>query len=270
MYSIGEFSKITRLTIKSLRLYHEKKILPPAMVDEFTSYRYYDDRNIETARVIVSLKQLGFGLDKIKAIMDGHQNEADIMNFLTHRRAELDSRIKEYTQALNTIDQIIQMETGTMTDIAFEIEEKTVDSILIAGFRMKGQYPDVGQGFKQIGKHFGRRIIGKPMTLYYDEGYVEDGADFEPCFPVRKGTDIDGIRVRRLEGCRCVSLIHQGPFERIGTAYRKLFAHINDNGYRTGLPHREVYLKSPGVIFKGNPNNYLTEILIPLKDGHAE
>ena len=237
------------------------------MVDEFTGYRYYDDRNIDTAHVIVGLKQLGFGLAKIKSILDGHQNEAGIMEFLIQRRTELESQIEEYTQVSNTIDQIIQMESNVMPNIDFEIEEKTVESILIAGYRMKGKYPEVGNGFKKIGKHFGRRIIGKPMTLYYDAGFVENDADFEACFPVRKGTDIDGIRIRQLESTRCASLIHQGPFERIGTAYQKLFSYINDKGYKTCLPHREIYLKGPGIIFKGNPNNYLTEILISLEDG---
>lgn len=237
------------------------------MVDEFTGYRYYDDLNIDTANVIAALKQLGFPLAKIKTIMDGRQDEADIMEFLIQRQTELKAQIEEYTQLSNTIDQIIQMENNAMPNIEFEIEEKTVESVLIAGFRMKGQYPDVGKGFKKIGKHFGRQIIGKPMTLYYDAGFVEDDADFEACFPVRKGSNIEGICVRKLGGTRCASLIHQGPFERIGTAYQKLFSYINNKGYKTCLPHREVYIKGPGIIFKGNSNNYLTEILIPLEDG---
>ncbi len=132
------------------------------MVDEFTGYRYYDDLNIDTANVIAASSNWGSPLEKIKTIMDGRQDESDIMEYLIHRQADLNAQIKEYTQISNTIDQIIQMEKNTMPNIEFEIEEKTVESILIAGYRIKGKYPQVGHGFKKIGKHFGRRIIGKP------------------------------------------------------------------------------------------------------------
>ena len=49
MFSIGEFSKITGLTVKTLRFYHEQSLLAQAQIDNQTGYRYYDDRQIETA-----------------------------------------------------------------------------------------------------------------------------------------------------------------------------------------------------------------------------
>jgi len=122
-FSIGEFSRITSLTIKSLRLYHEKEILIPAEVDKFTGYRYYNDAN------------------------------------------------------------------------------------------------------------------------------------FEPCFPIPKGEDMEGISVRELKGGKAVTLIHKGPYETIGDSYKKVFAYIHEKGYNTKLPTREVYLKGPGMIFRGKPNN---------------
>ena len=53
-FSIGEFSKITSLSIKPLRLYHEKEMLVPAEIDEFTGYRYYNEADFEKARLIKS------------------------------------------------------------------------------------------------------------------------------------------------------------------------------------------------------------------------
>lgn len=47
MFSIGEFSKISGLSIKALRLYHEQGILVPEIVDQDTSYRYYDYQSVE-------------------------------------------------------------------------------------------------------------------------------------------------------------------------------------------------------------------------------
>ena len=51
-FSIGEFSRISGMSIKALRLYHEKAILVPGHVDPSSNYRYYDEANIDKARII--------------------------------------------------------------------------------------------------------------------------------------------------------------------------------------------------------------------------
>ena len=102
-------------------------------------------------------------------------------------------------------------------------------------------------------------------SVYFDGEYKEEGADYETCLPVRKGKDVEGISVRELTGGTCVSLIHKGPYDTLTESYKKLYAYINEKGYKTKLPSREVYLKGPGMIFKGNPKNYLTEIQIMIE-----
>jgi len=263
-FSIGEFSRITSLSIKSLRLYHKKEILIPSEVDEFTGYRYYNEANIEIASVIKILKEYDFSLAEIKEIIEECSEESEVIDQLIRKKKEIQKKIDRYQDVSRSIELIIQKETENKmkTKNEFEIEEKEVETILIAGYRMKGKYPDVGKGFGILGKRFGRDINGKPMTLYYDGEYKEDGADFEPCFPVKKGKDEKGISVRELKGGKCVSLIHKGPYENLGKSYQKIFGYINEKGYKTQLPHRDIYIKGSGMIFKGNPNNYLTEIQI--------
>jgi hypothetical protein len=63
-YPIGQFSLITKLSVKTLRFYHEKGILVPARVDPFTCYRYYNDANAERARIIVTLRHLEFSIEE--------------------------------------------------------------------------------------------------------------------------------------------------------------------------------------------------------------
>ena len=69
LFSIGEFSRASGLTVKTLRFYHEKQLLVPAHIERETGYRNYDKQNLERARVIVALRGLGFGLDAIAAIL---------------------------------------------------------------------------------------------------------------------------------------------------------------------------------------------------------
>ena len=124
----------------------------------------------------------------------------------------------------------------------------------------------VGKGLGLVCKKMGRYSAGKPMTLYYDGEYKEEGADFEPCIPVRKGKEVEGISVRELKGGKCVSLIHKGPYETLKDSYCKLFGYLGEKRYKAVLPTREVYRKGPGLIFKGNPNNYLTEIQVLIEE----
>ena len=69
MYKIGELSKIVDIPIKTLRYYDEVGILPPAHIDQFTGYRYYDDESILNIEMIKSLKSVNFTLQEIKEYM---------------------------------------------------------------------------------------------------------------------------------------------------------------------------------------------------------
>ena len=260
--SIGEFSAVTSLTIKSLRLYHEKGILVPANIDEFTQYRYYNEKNLEMARSIKILREFDFSLSEIKEILDDLDSDHNLLEQLQAKVIQVKDKIKRYQDISNSLENSIKIEKENKMETKenFDIEEKEVETILIAGYRMKGKYQEIGKGFSVLGKKFGRHINGKALGLYYDEEYKEDAADFEACFPIRKGSEKDGFSVRELKGGRCLSLIHKGPYDTISESYKKVFTSFNEKGYKKVLPTREVYLKGPGMIFKGNPKNYLTEI----------
>ena len=166
-------------------------------------------------------------------------------------------------------EQIIsnEREAGTvMQNSTFEVEEKVLEPMLIAGVRYKGKYSDCGQGFAKIGKALGRFMKGKPFCLYYDGEYREDDADIEACAPVSQKREVDGISVRELPGGRCLALLHQGPYKELGRSYAKILEHVEKTGREVLLPTREVYLKGPGMIFRGNSRKYLTEIQMLIKE----
>lgn len=103
------------------------------------------------------------------------------------------------------------------------------------------------------------------MMLCYDEEYREEDADFEPCMPLKREVSVDEVAVRKLPGGPCVSLIHQGPYDQLSRSYARLIEYVQHKGLVQLRPSREVYLKGPGMIFKGNPRKYLTEIQFPVE-----
>jgi len=152
-----------------------------------------------------------------------------------------------------------------MEQTTFEVREKSLDAMLVAGIRMKGRYGDCSKAFGRICRSMGRHIAGKPLMLHYETEYKENDADFEACVPVRQRKEVEGIAVRELPAGRCVSLLHKGPYEELSASYAKVLKYVKDHGYNIIMPTREVYLKGPGMIFKGNPRKYLTEIQFPIQ-----
>jgi effector-binding domain-containing protein len=152
-----------------------------------------------------------------------------------------------------------------MTHPSAICEEKSIPVMKIAAVRMRAPYKDCGQGFSKIGKAFWNQICGPAMLLCYDREF-QDIANYEACMPVKGGQSRDGIEVRDLPPGRCVSLIHKGPYDQLAASYEMAKAYCTDKGYTLAVPSREIYLKGPGMIFKGNPKKYVTEILLMLED----
>jgi DNA-binding transcriptional MerR regulator/effector-binding domain-containing protein len=266
MFSIGQFSRITGLTIKTIRLYHEKELLIPKWVDEATGYRYYDDRNIEQARAIAYMRELMIPLAEIKEILDRFAEDADILDFLQKHRDAILLKMEQLNRAALALDDIIQKEKEAkemIEESSYAVGEKAVEEVLVAGLRWKGRYGDVGKIFSKLAKLAGRNIRGKPMNLYYDGEFKEDDADIETCYPAADNMKKSGdLIIHKLPGGKCVFLIHKGPYENLSRSYAKIMEYIQEKNYETVLPIREIYLKGPGMIFRGNPRNYLTEIQI--------
>ena len=95
MYKIGEFSKLTGCSIKTLRYYDELGLLNPSKIDNFTNYRYYNENDLEILKNIIYLKSLGFTLDEIK------NNISNITNEL------LDNKIEELLTKKYVIEEQI-------------------------------------------------------------------------------------------------------------------------------------------------------------------
>ena len=266
-YSIGEFSQITGLSVKTLRFYHEKGILLPASVDESSGYRFYDDGKIEKARIIMRLRQMEFSIEDIAAVLGKCEDEADILSYLERQKLFLQQRISEDRDIVRSLGEIIAKENAAkkaLEESAFAVSEKVLQPVLVAGIRMKGKYNECGTAFSRLGRTVGRQICGSALCLYYDGEYREDDANFEPCFPIQRAIDVEGVSVHELREAPCLAVVHRGPYDQLGRSYAKVIKVAGERGYKISLPTREVYRKGPGMIFKGNPKNYLTEIQLPL------
>ena len=69
MLKIGEFSKLSRVSVRMLRHYDQKGLLTPSEIDQMTGYRYYSENQLSQVFRITALKDLGFSLAAIREIL---------------------------------------------------------------------------------------------------------------------------------------------------------------------------------------------------------
>ena len=91
MFRIGDFSRLARVTIKTLHHYDEAGLLQPSHVDRQSGYRYYTASQLETLQRILLLKDLGFALEQIRELLNA--DAETWARTLERRRAELTASI---------------------------------------------------------------------------------------------------------------------------------------------------------------------------------
>lgn len=92
MLKIGEFSKFSMLTVKTLRFYEKEKLPVPAKVDEWSGYRFYETNQLQTAAKIKALRRLDLSVDEIRA----HLNGEPLSDMLAAKEKELKAKANRY------------------------------------------------------------------------------------------------------------------------------------------------------------------------------
>jgi len=106
MYKIGDFSIMSKTTIKTLRYYEKEKLLIPAYVDKFTGYRYYEASQLKDLYKIIALRQIGISISDIRGILNG----LDMNKVLEKRKEEVEKDIILYNTWLSKINYLLEEE----------------------------------------------------------------------------------------------------------------------------------------------------------------
>ena len=103
MLKIGDFSRLSRVSVRMLRYYDDAELLKPEKIDEFTGYRYYSESQLPVMWKINTLKDMGFGVAAIREIMKCSDNPKEMEKLLILHKAELQLRagLSFWTQPLN-------------------------------------------------------------------------------------------------------------------------------------------------------------------------
>lgn len=267
IFRIGEFSKMSKTTIKALRYYDEIGLLKPAYIDKFTNYRFYTTDQLFDIHNIQSLRQIGLSTDKIKLIL----SQQDCEKILENHKDALEAEINEIkSQLLKT--QLILKEKKEEKFMEYKAVIKDLPECIIYSKKLKA--PDYESYFKLI-PAIGREVMTEYPDLkcstppycfinYLDGEYREKEINIELCEAVTElKKDFGEIKFRKLESVPAVTVMHKGPYSKFRRAYAFAFKWIEENGYRITDNPRESYID--GIWNKDSEEDWLTEIQIPIE-----
>lgn len=270
MLKIGEFSKMSRISIRMLRHYDEIGLLKPETVDAFTGYRYYKEVQLVQAGRIQALKNMGFGLGVIQEILDQYSNPAELERFLSVRGQELEAQAQVVNQRIQILDSTMKWLRKDGNIMGYDVSLKTIPELYAASVRQViPTYADEGSLWKILmeetgGMHLQSSSPGYHMALYHDGEYKEQDVDVE----IRKSvigaySDTEHVKFKTLPAVQVASATFKGSYEQISQVNGAVAEWIADNGYEyTGLAFN-IYHVSPGETKK--PEEYVTEICYPVK-----
>lgn len=260
MLTIGELSKISQVTVKSIRYYQELELLKPVKIDPITNYRYYNRDSFDRLSAILTLKELGFTLTEIKEILDQCSSEMDLKVFISKKIDEIKSRVKR----LKDMETRLKSFKDGIVDVSPVVDEDIVEFNLVlphyASVKISGSYEDVGNGYKTINREAGRYVTGPGYSFFYDMEYKETNPNFEAVLELKRRVTCKSFNVSTINH-KAVKLTYKGVYGGQGDTYYKLFQYCRKKEYKVELPIIEKYIKGPGAIFKGNPKSYITECI---------
>ncbi len=268
MFKIGDFSKLSQVTVKTLRHYDELGLFKPIEVDQFTGYRYYSADQMPKLYRILALKDLGLTLEKIARMIDGNLSVEQIRTILHQQQVQLQQHIVDEENRLNRVQTMLQQIEKEDNMTSYNVIVKDVPEIRVASIRgIIPTYNEIGKLFDILCPFLNQNKIvmtGPAMAIDYDDEYREKDVDVEVVIPISgEIPDHSQVKIHILPSIQqAASTIHIGSYQNFREAYRHLMQWIQDNQYQIIGPDREIYLRGPGETT--NPEEYITEIQIPV------
>jgi DNA-binding transcriptional MerR regulator len=278
MFRIGDFSRLARVSIRTLHHYDEAGLLQPAHVDEQTGYRYYTAAQLDVLQRILLLKDLGFSLDQIREVLAAPPDAQDFLRMLDARRAQLIESIAGEQSRVRRLDALRDSVAGAMsadvTAVALrEIPAIEAHTIRARVSRLGAPVEALFETAEAAVASAQARDAASPFMIFHDLEYRGADADIEVCIPV-KGVADARLSTRVIPASPSMGCVtYRGPYDQALSLYNVMLFWIARSGLRIDGPLREVYhrygadqigYRLPARVLARSSAEYVTELQVPV------
>jgi DNA-binding transcriptional MerR regulator len=246
---IGDFSRATHLSVKTLRYYHQVGLLEPADVDRFTGHRRYTTDQIPTAQVIRRFRELDMPVEEISGILTAR--DIAIRNeLITAHLDRLEQSLARTQQAVAAVRDLL----GDAGDAAVpDITHRSVEPTPAASVSALVDMDDVSAWYQgalgELRATLAAQAVkadGHAGGIYATELFTDSRGQatvFIPCD--REVRPVGRVEPVVVPGAELAIIVHQGPPDGIDRSYGALATHVTQHALAVDGPVREYYVSTP-------------------------
>lgn len=270
MIKIGDFSKLSKISIRMLRHYDDIGLLAPIRVDEFTSYRYYSAEQLSTANTIQALKDMGFSLSVIKDILTAYGDNDSLRNYLKVQHSQMKQEAEMMEKRLLLLENALKTMGEDKNFMKHIVNVKEIPQRYVASLRkVIPAYKDEGQLWEQLYKETDSQNLQManpchPIAIFHDTEHKESDVEVEVQVSVTGTyTDTENVHFITAPSVIAASSVAKGNYEQLPAVYEAIAAWVTDNNYSFDGAIFNIYHVSPAD--DSNPENWVTEVCYPVK-----
>jgi DNA-binding transcriptional MerR regulator len=242
--TIGGFSEITHLSVRTLRRYHEAGLIEPAAVDAFTGYRYYTAEQIPTAQVIHRLRELDVPLAEVKSIIASADPQRRAELIAGHLR-RLEDELTRTRAAVTSLRQLLRPDVDEI-----RVELRSDSARTVAAVRAQVDHEDVlpwyAAAMAELDAAYpAAERAGPPGGRYGSELFSDGVGELLVYHPVRDPRPIGRIEAVELAAVELAVTNHRGSHDDIDVTYGRLGAWVVGHTLAVDGPIHETYLVGP-------------------------
>ena len=246
---IGDFSRATQLSIKTLRYYHRVGLLAPADVDDFTGHRRYAADQIPAAQVIKRFRALEMPVDDIRDVLAA-TDLAERNDLIAAHLSRLEDALARSQEAVASLRELLTPAPGAGEAA---IEHRSVPATPAAAVREVIDLADAAAWYQGALGELHATLAAQHLSPDGPAGGIfetalfahERGAAtvFVPCArPLRGLGRVEPVTVPAVE---LAIVVHAGPLSGADRAYGTLGGYVSRHAIGVDGPVREYYLTGP-------------------------
>jgi len=264
LLTIGEFSRASYLTIKTLRHYHDVGLLEPAQVDDWTGYRYYGADQIQAAQAIRRLRELEMPVEQVKGVL--HAADPGERNALIAAHLErMEQQLERTTIAVASLRSLLQEPEGEIA-VEFRAVPPAPALSISAVVSLDELVPWWTQAFDELAGTLtanGQRAAGNSGALYAPDVFEQANGEVVVFVPVAEPVAAAGrVRPLTVPGAELAVAIHNGTHDDLDRSYGALGGYLAEHDLKVEEPVREYYLVGPSQT--DDADQWQTEVAWPI------
>jgi DNA-binding transcriptional MerR regulator len=267
MLKIGEFARLSQVSMKTLRHYDNLGLLRPSRIDQESGYRLYEMGQLADMMRILALKDCGFALEEIGQLLRTY-DEKEIETLLNQRVAAQQVLVAQEQARLQRLVARVKQLASTREVPLYDVALKRTEPLTLVGLREDvASSEEIGPLAWKVWQLLQQRAlvpVGPLVHLYFDAKAFDEGFDlFVGAAVAALPAAMSDFQIMRLpEGEQVACVLYRGDYPDIRRAYIALNVWLETSGYRLAGPCREIYHRSP--LHTQDPASYLTEIQSPI------